>query len=346
MIIKRSLHHAAFLIAIFVALYGCSTTTSSLMDIPFLTVTVKVVDEKDQPISGAMVEVSNGQKAVTDFNGIAEVKFGGLGAHNVTVLAQNRVPSTFSVTMPLDRGKTMTARLAQPIEMSANINISANVGGGGRGIGGGLGGNFLGGMIMAQLYPMMFQSMFVSYGYNMELLQYKPGEWTEWNLRNEGDENAMVLKKAFLAGLDNGQEWWQIVLPGEKKDEGMVMEVLFAKKMESIRRMRQRTGKAEPQEVPVTEGWYSAPMSLTPESLEGSVKKRGVKVDVPAGSFTADLLEFGVTAMGQGTLRFWRSKAVPGGLVKAEVVDDDGKILWTSSLSGHGSNAKTLIGSY
>ncbi len=324
---------AVFIIFPVLLIMGCSGTTGRLAKIPFMSITVKVIDEKDQPIAGAIVEASDGQKATTGADGLASLKLGTLGVSTVTVMAQDRVPSSFTVSMPMDRGKTMTARLGQPIEMSANITISTNVGGG------------FGGMMMEQIYPMMFQSLFVAYGYNMELIAYTPGQWTEWHLKGDGDDKPAVMRRAFLNRSGNKEEWWQMKLQGEKEDEDLLFEVMFNQNRESLRRMRQKMGKEEPKEVPVTEGWYTRPMELTPESLKGAVKKTGVSVKVPAGTFNTDMLEF-ATMGAQGAVRLYRSKDVPGGLVKAEYVDAKGKTEWSSELSSYGSGAKTELGSY
>ncbi|MBN1850509.1 MAG: Ig-like domain-containing protein [Deltaproteobacteria bacterium] len=320
------------MVAIFpiLLLAGCSGTAGTLTRVPFMGITVKVVDEKDQPIVGAIVEASDGQQITTGADGLASLKLGAVGVKTVNVMAQDRVPSSFTVTMPMDRGKTMTARLGTPVEMSANINIST----------GGIGG-----MMMGQIYPMMFQSLFVAYGYNMELIPYIPGQWTEWHLKADGDDKPAVMRRAFLNLSANKEEWWQMKLKGEEEDEDHLFEVMFNKNRESLRRMRQKMGNEEPKEVPVTEGWYTRPMELTPESLKGAVKKTGVSIKVPAGIFNTDMLEF-ATMGAQGAVRLYRAKDVPGGLVKAEYVDEKGKTEWSSELSSYGSGAKTELGSY
>lgn len=306
------------------------SSCSFLMKARVLSVNVKVVDENDAPIKGALVEVTDGQQATTGDDGLATLKFAGLGIHMITVMAQDRAPATLSVTMPLDMGKTLTARLGTPVDMSVSINVNVM-------------GN-LTGMMMANIYPVLFQSLFTAYGYNLELVPYKAGEWTDWNFRSNGDDEPSTRKKAFLTQLDNQQEWWQMQLYGEEKDETMIIEVLFSEGRESLRRMRQKTGNESPQEVPITEGWYTPPMNMTPESIEGAVKKKGMPVTVPAGTFKVDLLEF--AAMGAGTIRMWRAKGVPGGVVRAQLVDPDGEIVGTSELKAHGTGAKTALNSY
>ncbi len=311
-------------------LASCSTLTS----IPLFGVTVQVTDEVNAPIAGAIVESSDGQRTTTGTDGNASLKFGSLGVHMITVMAQNRTPASFSVTMPLDTGKTLPARLGKPVEMSANVNVSSNINIGGQ----------LTGMYMTALYPMIFQSMFTAYGYNMDLVPYKPGEWTEWDFHTD-KRNEMTMRKAFLAKLDNKQEWWQIRMNSDRKDDAMAFEVLFSAERQSIRRMRQKSGEGKAAEVPVSEGWYSAPMQLTPESIEGSVSKRGVEVTVPAGKFNADLLEF--ASMGsEAKVRMWRVKGVPGGVVKVDLIEKENESLWSSELKAHGKGAKTILGSF
>ncbi len=304
------------------------TSCATLNKIPLFSATVKVTDEADAPIAGAIVDSSDGQQATTGADGMATLKFGSLGVHMITVTAENRTSASFSVTMPLDSGKTMSARLGKVAAMG----------------GGGHPGGSMVGMHMTALYPVIFQSMFTAYGYNMEMAPYKTGEWTEWDFQS-GNEKQMVMRKAFLAKFDNKQEWWQVQLLGEGKADNLILEVLFSPERHSIRRMRQKTGNGKPSEVPVSEGWYSAPMELTPESIEGSVVKKGVAVTVPAGKFTADLLEFAY--MGSGTtVRMWRVRSVPGGIVRVELAHEENEPIWVSELKAYGKEAKTLLGSF
>ena len=301
---------------------GCS---SALTKVPLFKVTIQVVDVDDQPIKGAIVESSNGQQTTTDAGGTAQVRLASMGVNMVSIWAEGLAPVVLSIVMPVDMGKTFTARLGQPIDISASINVNIT------------------GMMTTALYPMLFQALFTAQGYSMELVPYGPGEWTEWDHR--ADEDVTAMKKAYLTKLGNGQEWWQMRMAGGDADDTIIMEVLFNQGRDSIRRLRQQTGSGEPSEVPVTEGWYTPPMELTSESMAGAVTERGVSVKVPAGSFKADLLEFALYG-GAGTLRLWQAKGVPGGVVKAEMVDDNGDVSWASELKGHGKGAKTALNSY
>lgn len=331
----RSYSRALMLAALMAPLVfsGCSAS-ALLTKVAIFKVNIKVVNENDEPIPGAIVQVTDGQQTTADQDGMASVKFAAAGVHVVTITAQDRAPATLRVTMPLDIGKTLTARLGQPVTMIGDIDININIGG-----------NIMGGLaagIMTQLYPLMFQALFTANGYNMELAPMKAGEWTEWETGDEDDP--LVMRKAYLTKLDNSQEWWQVQISGDEADDTIIMEVLFSKGRQSIRRMRQQSGDEEAAEVPVTEGWYTPPMELTPESLEGAVSKKGVDVKVPAGAFKADLMEFGV--MGGGKIRMWRVKNIPGGVVRVEGVDDSGEVDWVSQLKAHGAGAKTVLGSY
>ena len=316
--------------AAFVLLMGMlSTSCSTLMQAKLLTVTIAVVDENDQPITGAIVESSNGQQSTTGSDGKVTLKFSSIGMHAITVIAQDRAPATLSITMPVDMGKTKTARLGKTVEMSVNVNITGSI-------------NFnISRMLADALYPFIFQALFTYSGYNLELAPYEPGEWTEWN--TEGDGDRTVMRKAFLKRLANGQELWQVVIIDDDSDD-LMMEVLFSKGRQSVRRLRQRMGDGEAEEVPVSEGWYTAPIDLTPESLEASVQEQGVSVKVPTGTYTADILEFG--SLGSGSIRMWRAKGVPGGLVKTELVDPGGDVAATSELKATGKGAQTELDSF
>jgi hypothetical protein len=315
--------------------WGCSG--GDLLKIPFLSLTVQVLDEQDHPVSGAIVEVTNGQQFTTGADGMAQLKFGALGVHQVMVMAQDRVPASFTVSMPLDRGKTVTTRVGAPVEVGVPVRLSG--GGGGLGIGG---------LMMGQLYRMLFQSLFVAQGYSMEMEPYEPGQWTEWEMRSGADDDQpMRLRKGFLARDEQGREWWQVHLLGDQAEDNVLLEVSFVRGRESIRRMRQSTGGEPAQEVPVSEGWYARPMELTPESLEGAVKQRGAAVVVPAGSFTADLLEFAQMGFsGGGSLKTWRVRGVPGGVVRADLGEAGQGSERSSRLTAHGEGAVTELRSY
>lgn len=310
------------MLVIALLLNACTPETRLLNKIPINSVDVKVLDQNDNPVAGAQVEASNGRRTTTDENGIAKVRFGSVGIHSVSVYADNHMPANFIVTMPADRGKTVTKKLANEISISGLRFGSIN------------------------MYPLIFNYMFSSYGYSPELSEYREGQSTTWNILSEGDENAsMQMYKAFLKKLDNGREWWAIKLVQEEDEPHYVAEVLFSEDRTSILRYREQIGDGEIQEKPVSEGWYSKPVSLTKESEEGGLKEQNVSVEVPAGSFTADLLEFGIAP--KTLLRMWKAtgSSVPGGVLKYETTSE-GEMIYTSVLVDYSSDATTMLDSF
>ncbi|MEX0844561.1 MAG: Ig-like domain-containing protein [Balneolaceae bacterium] len=303
---------------------GCMMPGAEMLNkVPIHSVQVEVLDAEGNPISGAQVEASNGRKSSTDASGIATIRFGTLGIHNITVLADHHMPNNMIVTMPADNGKTITARLAGDIEL----------------------GSITFGVINVNLYPMMFNYLFSGYGYQLELEEYPVGGWTEWQT-NEEDETTM--RKAFLKKLDNGQEWWQIVMKGDEEDnsEQYIAEVLFSEERQTIVRMREKIGDEDAQEKPVSEGWYNSPQQLTEESVEGALEEENISVTVPANTFTADLLKFGV-APGMN-MSMWRVSEieVPGGIIKYEYSEEESGDVSTMELMDYGTDAISLLESF
>ena len=301
----------------------------NMLGIPLFSMKIEVRGPNNAALIGAIVSCSSGETVTVDSTGIAKLNFSDAGPYYISVRYQDNIIASYNVSMPSDGGKTLTANYAP---------TAATTGGSGAPMGGGNNGFA---MMGARLYPILFQYVFNAYGYSMDLSAYTPGEYTQWEITSNG-EKAYSTRKAFLTKLANGQEWWQVNFVSSDNDS-MLMEVLFSDKQGSIRRMRQKFGNDAPKEVPVTEGWYTTPMHLTPESIDGSVVKKGVSVTVPAGTFECDQLEFGV-APGM-TLRLYRAANVPGGVVKYEMVNED-KDLYSGELTAYGSGASTQLGSY
>ena len=205
---------------------SCSTAEEALTEIRIFEVEVEAVDENGNPIPGAVVEASNGEQTSTDSSGTATLDFGAAGVYTVTVLADNRAPSTFTVTMPTDEGETMTARLAEKVTYTGIVGFR--------------GGN------IGQFYNVMFNWMFSSYGYKMDLSDYQSGEWTEWRIHTPDSEEPVHFKKAFLKELENGKQWWQVIMKGEQIEDQYIIEVLFSEDRSSIRRIREQIGDEKP----------------------------------------------------------------------------------------------------
>ena len=294
--------------------------------VPINSVQIEVLDVNGDPIQGAQVEASNGRKSSTDESGMTTIRFGTVGIHNITVLADNYMPNNLVITMPKDNGSTITARLTNEVEIGAISFTGINFG-------------------TMNMYPMMFNYLFTGYGYQLEFEDYPEGGWTEWRTDDSGES---YMRKALLKKLDNGQEWWQIILKGDFDDseERYIAEILFSEGREAIVRMREKIGENEALEKPVSEGWYNTPQKLTQESMEGALSERSVSVSVPARTFTADLLNFGV-APGI-SLRMWRVSAdeIPGAIVKYEYAEEEERESSTMELVDFGTDAASLLESY
>ena len=351
---------AALLVVLTVAASGCLPAVPSSVapvvppSLPRLfPVTVQVTDETGAPIAGALVTTSDGQSLTTGPDGKATIRWSRLGNYHLSVVAPGRMPVTLTVAIPQDTGQLLKATLPAPTpppETGTTPSTPPSVppptyAGPGAFPGPGVplmatGPERIGpaqSLGPSWAYPFIFQAMFSAYGYGLDLAPYRPGQWTSWEARS-GSGQASRMRKAFLGYADGGREWWQVRL-----GDDAVVEVLFGEGRQSIRRLRQRFGNEPPREMPVMEGWYTPPVRLTPESLEGAVVEPGVEVQVPAGTFRADRLEFGV---GPGlVLRMWRATDVPGGIVRYELSGPSGEGL-VAELTGYGDGAVTELGSY
>ncbi len=290
---------------------------------------VKALGPGNAPLMGAVVTCSNGESVTVDSTGIATLTFSDVGPYYISVRYRDNPVASYNVSMPSDGSKTLTA----------NYVPAAAPAGGNGGVAAEEGNYFS--VMGARLYPLLFQYAFNAYGYSIDLGKYNPGQYTEWQISTDGKDQFRT-RKAYLTKLPNGEEWWRVSF--QTKSDSMLMEVLFSDKLQSIKRMRARFGNESPKEVPVTEGWYTSPMRLTPESVEGSIVRKNVSITVPAGTFTCDQLEFGLM---QGfTLRLWRTQDVPGKVVKYEMVGNNHNDIYDAEMTGYGEGASTQLGSF
>lgn len=301
----------------------------NMMGLHLFSMKVEVRGPNNAALIGAVVRCSTGETVTIDSSGVAKLNFSDVGPYYISVIYQDRVISSYNISMPSDGGKTLTANYAPAAQSTGGENAPSGEDNSGLA------------MIASRLYPILFQHMFSAYGYSMELSPYQQGQYTDWTISGKSGKS-FETRKAFLTRLSDGKEWWGLTYVSNK--DSIIMEVMFSEKQQSIRRMRQRFGNDKPKEVPVTEGWYTAPMQLTPESVEGAVVKKGVGVTVAAGTYTCDQLEFAVG--GNLTLRMWRAAAVPGGIVKYEMVDKDGDSIYSGELKATGDGALTQLGSF
>lgn len=182
-------------------------------------------------------------------------------------------------------------------------------------------------------------------GYWIWYRDFKEGEWTRWEITLPDEGDVMEMELAFLKRVPEG-EWWRVqIIPKKEDSKPAIYEMLLSPETHTIRRVRRKIGTLPPEEVPVTENlYYIKPVKLTKESIEGATKGTET-IKVPAGTFTARHVVY-ASLDGKGRVEWWATEKVPGGVVKAKVVDEEGKVSWISVLLSYGTGAKTLLGVY
>ena len=199
--------------------------------------------------------------------------------------------------------------------------------------------------IMVNYAPVVFYYAFSTGGYWIWLENLKPGDWVKFDIKTgEPSSPNMTIEKAFLKVVEDGKQWWRVTYTADV--DTLIYEVLFSPDMSSILRVRAKaTGDTAPSELPVTENMgYAQPLKLTKESIEGATVGFE-QVTVPAGTFTARHVKYGVPG-GGGTLEWWLVEDVPGGVIKYRITDPEGKLVVEALLESYGSGATTILNSY
>lgn len=195
----------------------------------------------------------------------------------------------------------------------------------------------------------LFNVAFYANGYAVTDQAYAPGEWTRWQMVEEGEQTNAVLKRAFLERTEDGNEWWHVTYENTETDEAIVLEALFSPEREEMLRLRGKFPGEEPEEMPVEENTYgySEPTQLTEESVEGATVGTE-SITVPAGTFEARHVRYGAAG---GTFEWWINDSVPGDLVKyLRQVDDDTETgseelgYWVVELEDYGDGAESELG--
>lgn len=194
-----------------------------------------------------------------------------------------------------------------------------------------------------------FNVAFHANGYAVTEQAYEPGEWTRWQMVEDGEPTAAFLKRAFLERTEDGNEWWHVTYENAEEEEAIVFEALFSPEREEMLRLRAQFPGEEPEEMPVEEDTYgyAEPTRLTEESIEGATE--GVEsVTVPAGTFEARHVRYGAAS---ATFEWWMEDSVPGGLVRylrqAGSEAEDGteeSVSWIVELDDYGDGAESELG--
>lgn len=198
---------------------------------------------------------------------------------------------------------------------------------------------------LAYVYTqMLFQMAFAAGGYDLGEASFKPGEYVVWSFKG-GGEPAGSLERAYLGDDAKGNRWWRVkMIPSEAGQEPTTLEGLFSRDMTRLLRLRGKfPGDKTGNELPVDDqSYYVAPRHLSAESVQAATK--GIEnVTVPAGTFSARHVVYGSP---EGTVDWWLSDKVPGGLVRetsgGRTDDERGGL----ELVKFGRDAKTELASF
>ena len=207
---------------------------------------------------------------------------------------------------------------------------------------------------ISQLFAVQYLS-----GATMFEKDYKPGEWTRWQIATaENPDETQTTERAFLGRTSDKGEWWRLKTINTYKDgdkttaDTVTLEALFKpdstnEYLQLLVRMRGKLpGNTEPQEMMVPQQWATwnmmgaFPYKPTKESIDGATV--GIEdVKTPAGSFKAKHVRFG---QGGGTLDWWLDETSVGGWVKFSALDNEKKPMYTMELVGKGLGAKSELG--
>jgi hypothetical protein len=247
----------------------------------------------------------------------------------------------------LDLLKSKKSALASAFGVSLNVAQS----GGARGMRGpAVWTNDFAWLWISQLFTVQYLS-----GATMFEKDYKPGEWTRWQVTAADNENVQTNERAFLGRQTDRGEWWRMKTIMTDKGAGtadtVVMEALFRpdstnEYVQTLVRMRGKfPGNTEAQEMMVPEQWSMWNMAGTmPKPTKESVDGATVgteSITTPAGTFRAKHVRFGG---GGGTLDWWLDETSVGGWVKFSALDNEKKPMYTMELVAKGAGAKSELG--
>jgi hypothetical protein len=185
---------------------------------------------------------------------------------------------------------------------------------------------------------------------------YKEGEWTRWRIaESDQPDQSSEIERAFIGTTADGNEIWRhrlIENDGSKSDtltiEGLFKPMGDNDSKQLVRARGKFPGDSAAQELIVPQQFAylnmaaAMPFKPTKESIDGATV--GTE-DVKTGSGTtvsAKHVRFGGMGNG-GSMNWWLSDSVPGGVVRFEMQDAD-KTSWTMELMGSGTGATSELG--
>lgn len=98
----------------------------------------------------------------------------------------------------------------------------------------------------------MFNYAFNVHGYWLGR-NYKPGEWTRWQVMSKEEKHTHEMEKAYLKKEADGKEWWCVAYVDN--GDGATFEGQFAAGLAEMLRLHGRfSANEQPTEFPVTKG--------------------------------------------------------------------------------------------
>lgn len=196
---------------------------------------------------------------------------------------------------------------------------------------------------MAQQAQIMFGYAFAPGGVWISQRGYQPGDYTKFELNQPDDDSKVVLERAYLEQLDNGNQWWRI--SWSEEEESWIYEGLISPSESSLIRLRAKDADGNEGEVPVSgQTIYTEPAELTEESIEGATVGEE-SISTPAGTFRTDHVRY-MPVTGEGTLDWWLTDQVPGGVARYQLSSEEDGVIWTITVSEKGNDATTVLDSF
>lgn len=269
-----------------------------------------------------------------------------------------------SRAFPVGELKVLKARAtdlsnALGLEYASADNGASGSSGSGGGIGSALG-NAIGGQMrmftpdMTWAYVTYLNSILYISGATMFESDYKPGEWTRWEIADASQpDQKLVLERGMIRRDADKSEWWHtktisvsgtsadtIVLESQMRPsgtDGLTMTVV---------RMRGKfPGDSVGKELMVPQNMQTiSPQAFsrkpTVESMAGAtVGTEAIRVG--SSSYMTRHVRFG---SGGGDMDWWLSDKAPGGLVRVSSTANGQEGKWTMSLTGSGKGARSELG--
>lgn len=207
---------------------------------------------------------------------------------------------------------------------------------------------------MTWAYMSYMNGLLYMSGATMFETDYKAGEWTQWTIEDSSrpDEHT-TLERAMLRRNADKSELWRTktITVGPEQADTIIMEQLMkpldpqGTTMQIVRMRAKFPGDSAGKELMVPENMNTlSPQAFgrkpTAESVAGATVGTD-NISAAGHSYSAKHVQYG---SGTGTMDWWMSDKVPGGLVKVQSTTRGEEGKWTMTLSGTGTGAKSELG--